>query len=108
MSQNLGHPDPTIRQALREWAKQRDELTHRRQEILDAAWRAGDRNIRGLAEDARVTRDTELEIRRRSAAMARPGSSVAVDREVLLEDLAELVALRRVVRVAGLAEPDGS
>ena len=58
MSQNLGHPDPTIRQALREWAKQRDELTHRRQEILDAAWRAGDRNIRGLAEDARVTRDT--------------------------------------------------
>jgi hypothetical protein len=55
-----------------------------------------------------VTRDTDLEIRRRSAAMAQPGSSVAVDREVLLEDLAELVALRRAVRVAGLAEPDES
>lgn len=58
MSQNLGHPDPTIRQALREWAQQRDELTHRRQEIIDAAWRAGDRNVRALAEAADVTRAT--------------------------------------------------
>ena len=48
----------TIRQALREWARQRDELTHRRQEIIDAAWRAGDRNVRALAEAADVTRAT--------------------------------------------------
>lgn len=55
-----------------------------------------------------MTRDTDLEIRRRSVAMAQPGTTVGVDREVLLEDLAELVALRRVVRDAGLAEPDES
>jgi hypothetical protein len=45
-----------------------------------------------------MTRDNDLEIRRRSAAMAPPGSSLSVAREELIFDLAELLDLRRQSR----------
>ncbi|HUY30938.1 MAG TPA: hypothetical protein VMV02_08105 [Acidimicrobiales bacterium] len=51
-----------------------------------------------------MSRDTDLEIRRRSAVMAPAGSSIAVSREELLADLAELQELRR--RAAALS-PEG-
>lgn len=44
-----------------------------------------------------MDRNSQLEIRRRSAVMAPPGSSLSVAREDLLEDLDELLALRRAV-----------
>ncbi|MHB1975280.1 MAG: hypothetical protein ACYCR4_13520 [Acidimicrobiales bacterium] len=49
-----------------------------------------------------MDRNSQLEIRRRSAVMAPPGSSLSVAREDLLEDLDELLALRRA------AAPDES
>jgi hypothetical protein len=42
-----------------------------------------------------MDRNSQPEIRRRSAIMAPPGSSLSVAREDLLEDLDELLALRR-------------
>ncbi|MDA8292145.1 MAG: hypothetical protein M0Z33_10785 [Actinomycetota bacterium] len=48
-----------------------------------------------------MSRDTDLEIRRRSAVMSPPGSSLSVSREELIADLAELQELRRRAGAAG-------
>ncbi|MCU1492622.1 MAG: hypothetical protein JWO62_386 [Acidimicrobiaceae bacterium] len=51
-----------------------------------------------------MSRDNDLEIRRRSAIMAPPESSLSVKREDLLDDLTELQELRR--HIAGSDRPD--